>query len=370
MLLSHRKTSYLPALHRTDKKISEMNFTREILHDRHRLSHQQIDSLLSEKNNNKEYLSEKLKQFKSIQSFLIVTDLLVSKGIKFICLKGPLLSYRIYRDPSVRLYHDTDILIDEDMIEPVITILTENGFHLMDITHWPGKKIQRDLIIKNDHHLAFFSSQLNFCVEVHWTLMQPLPISPKNQKIIIAENVTETSFAGRNFTVLNKEVELIYLLIHGALHAWCRLKWLIDIKDYPVNEVNEKKFNQLILQFNAGRIIGQANYLLRQFFNVQLPFRGNNYVPRYLINYSLQNIEADISEQNTTINIICKLWYDCLLFRGFKYKLKRGAVICVRPNDVLYVQSSFKVIYYLYRIYGFFLRRILHKSTDSEVIMK
>jgi hypothetical protein len=43
-------------------------------------------------------------------------------------------------------------------------------------------------------------------------------------------NLSQLSFAGRTFTVLNPELDLLYLVIHGGLHGFFRLKWLVDIK--------------------------------------------------------------------------------------------------------------------------------------------
>jgi len=48
---------------------------RHILHDRHRLSHHQIDRIVGEDSGNK-FLNEKLRQLACLKQFLQVTDLL------------------------------------------------------------------------------------------------------------------------------------------------------------------------------------------------------------------------------------------------------------------------------------------------------
>jgi hypothetical protein len=113
---------------------------RTYLHDRHRLSHQQIDRWLKE-DSGKEFLPEKIMQLQTVSHFIGVTDLLREHGISFVPLKGPLLSYRIYQDAAVRFSHDLDILVDLENLETVVQILLENGYTFVDGVIWPEKKI-------------------------------------------------------------------------------------------------------------------------------------------------------------------------------------------------------------------------------------
>jgi hypothetical protein len=59
---------------------------RKLLHDRHRLSHEQIDVLLSE-NRAREFLQEKMMRMASIKHFLEITDILRDAGIKLSVIK-------------------------------------------------------------------------------------------------------------------------------------------------------------------------------------------------------------------------------------------------------------------------------------------
>ncbi|NTW31276.1 MAG: nucleotidyltransferase family protein [Bacteroidetes bacterium] len=332
---------------------------RSYLNRRHRLSHQQIDRFLHE-NRSKEFLHEKLKQLEIIKSFLQITDILKQKGIYFINLKGPLLSYRIYHDPTVRILHDIDILIDKKQIERVMNILFENGYNLSEGAFWPHKKNQQELFINNIHHLSFFNKGNNLCVEVHWVLMHELSISKGKLEEFISVNTEEIEFAGRKFNVFTKEFELLYLLIHGSRHKWHRLKWLFDIKDYPLAEVNYKTFNTLVNLLNAERIINQANYLLKKFFNTQLPFTYNARLPKYIVSYSMRIINSEISKKRSNYDIINNFRYQWLIFPGIYYKYKMLLQIPFSPRDIPLFDSSYKTMYYMYRPFSFIKRRILH----------
>lgn len=336
-----------------------MNLTREQLHDRHRLSHQQIDRWLGENSGN-EFLQEKLKQLDVVKKFLNVTDLFSKNEIQFISLKGPLLSYRIYGDPTVRLSHDIDILIETAAIEPIMKILVENGYHLTAGYFWPLKKAQQELVTDVFHHLSFYNKELDFCVEIHWVLMHELPVSLKNQKELIAGNLTEVDFAGRKFTVLTKEFELLFLIIHGARHGWFRLKWLVDINEYPIAEVDDLKFKQLVKKLKAGRIIGQTNYLLKKYFNASLPFSGDERLPEYFIRYALQSIDSSIKIERSTHEMIAYFRYLLQMFPGFYHKYRMVSGSLFRPGDISMIDSSFKIVYYLYRPYSLIKRRLFN----------
>jgi hypothetical protein len=88
-----------------------MNYSREILYTRHRLSHYQINKLLGEQQNQLDF-EEKLYQLNLLAEFLSITDHLTKEDIWFMPLKGPLLSYRIYEDATCRRYRDFDFWLN------------------------------------------------------------------------------------------------------------------------------------------------------------------------------------------------------------------------------------------------------------------
>lgn len=344
-----------------DFMMRNLSVNRDYLKTRHRLSYQQIDQLLGEDSGTK-YLPEKLRQLDSVKTFLWVTDLFRQNNIPFVSLKGPMLSYRIYHDPSVRISHDMDILTDRSVIDSVVSILTKSGFRLIEVASWPQKKAQQNLIIQTCHHLSFYHEERHSCVEVHWALMNTIPISSRKQKNLLGENLTEIDFAGRKFTVLNKEFELLFLLLHGSRHGWNRLKWLIDIKDYPVDDIDSVLFEKLVIKLKAQRIIGQVNFLLNHFFQKQLPFSGGKSIPDYFIRYARESVDKEICITQSSQDIVHYYYYLWHMFPDVYYKFKLIAGILFRLGDVSEIDSSFTVVYFLYRPYSFIKRRIFHAA--------
>jgi len=330
---------------------------RKLLHDRHRLSHEQIDRLLGERSA-KEFLQEKMMRMVSVKHFIDITDRLREAGIKFLCLKGPLLSYRIYGDASVRFSHDIDLLIDFGSLNEIIRLMLGAQYELADGLVWPVEKFKQDLLRQHLHHLSFFNTKLKVCVEFHWVLTINLPIHQNVVSKILADNLTNVDYAGRSFTVMNKEFELVYLLIHGSSHGWNRLKWLVDINDYPINELNLDKWKTLITRFHMERILGQTNYLLQEIFHMELPVKGGKRIPATLIRYAEAAIKAPLANDESTRMIIRYYRYQFLLFPQLLYRWGVVKRFFSRPGDVMSIGFSSKTAYYLYRPFSFIQRRI------------
>ncbi|MFT5964458.1 MAG: hypothetical protein ACI9L6_001196 [Flavobacterium sp.] len=336
-----------------------MSYTRETLSKRHRLSHQQIDRWLDE-NSSKDFLQEKLGHLKMVKHFIAITDLLLQNEIPFTCLKGPLLSQHIYNDPTVRYSKDIDILIDKNQLDTTVQFFLNNGYDFTEGNFWPKNKVQQGLLIDHHHHLSFFNKEINFCVEVHWILMHNIPISQKKMKIIVADNLTEMSFSGRRFTVLNREFQLLFLLLHGSRHGWERLKWLVDIYEYPIDKIDTTAFNKLVKELNAERIIGQTNFLLHNFFNAELPSSIHQQHNEQFNHFALDFINSkDIIPQVQYKKSHIHLYY-YLMFPAFAYRFKILFKILFNPGDIKSIESRFKMIYYINRPYSYLKRQIFN----------
>lgn len=337
-----------------------MEYTRDILFKRHRLSQQQIDQWLGE-NRSVEFIHDKVKKLNAMKSFIAVTDKLIENSISFICIKGPLLSYRIYNDTTVRFSHDIDLLIKPEQLDYALNLLFEDNFRFTEGNSWPSEKMKQNLITKTLHHVSLYNKESKFCVEIHWTLMHGVPVSQKELANLISQNLTIQNFAGREFTVLNREFELLYLMIHGARHGWARLKWLVDINDYPMEEMNFDLLHRLIKQLHAERIVSLTDYFLKKYFNKNLPFgQQGNHLPHRLI-YRVQECidKADV-ELSSTKDLFHDILYRLNLFPQWSYKCGILSNLLVRPSDINDHHFSFGIMYYIYRPYSFIKRRVLH----------
>jgi len=330
---------------------------REYLHKRHRFSYQQIDRFLGS-SSPKASVSEKVCQLESVKKFLDLTDLLRRNDVPFIPLKGCLLSYRIYDDPAVRQSHDIDLLVPMKDLDRTVLLMKEDGFDLSDCAVWPERKEQRQWLFTALHHIVIYNKSKDLLVEIHWSLTENLSISTSRSLQLLSENLMEVMFAGRVFTVMKPEFELLFLMIHGSRHGWERLKWLMDIHDYPFDSLDMGQWKRLAGVFKADRIICQADYLLGRYFGSGLPFLEKNSAPSCLLEYPVYRIGRESDAGFSVADLLKDLYYSLLLFPSLGYKIRVLGGKLFSPGDLKNLDASFKLVYYFYRPYGFIKRRL------------
>jgi hypothetical protein len=298
-----------------------MPLTHELLYNRHRLSHQQIDDFTGEKQGG--YLSEKLGLMQKVNEFFIIADSLTKAGIKFVSFKGPLLSYRIYKDAAYRMSHDTDLLIEFQEIGKAIALFKEMGYQPIEY-EWPedDKSIQFIRYLRHEYNL--YHPGKDHTVELHWNLFGSSSIPQEVIDRLVSENLSATEFTKRWFITLNQELNLIYLIIHGGLHAWFRLKWLVDVHEIVKRGLfDEKAFCNLVKQLKAERLVSLCNEMLARFYPGEPLLPDFEPCPLILVNHSLYMISRESESRYDTLKeLIRHFIFVFSVFPGVSYKLK------------------------------------------------
>jgi hypothetical protein len=208
--------------------------------------------------------------------------------------------------------------------------------------------------------LAYVHKEHGFMVEIHWSVSMPFPVRARQFERIVANNSQRIAFAGREVIVFAPELNLLYLIIHGARHGWQRLKWLVDIKDYPFETVDPEKWRGLVGELKSERMVSQTGFLLCHFFNITQPLLVVGKLPSFLKVYPLRIIDAEIPEVGSVwdgwANLRCLL----LLCKSVAYKLRVLQSVAVSPSDMFCIRSSSRIVYMLYRPYSYIKRRIVH----------
>lgn len=234
---------------------------REELYTRHQLSHQQIDDLLGE-NRSAEFPESKAQYLPFLNAFRVVSELLEGRGVEFMPQKGPILSYRLYGDPLYRAYNDLDFYIRADRIADAVDLLMRNGFH-SPYYRFPVSGCRQKLLFRHTNELFLQSTVLEAGVELHWSMFNARLTSPEEHDRLINESKIELVFDGRRYSVLKEEAELLFLVIHGGLHAWSKLKWLVDIAVFLERcPFDKDRFLELTRRMRAGRLVSLCNKML------------------------------------------------------------------------------------------------------------
>jgi hypothetical protein len=300
-----------------------MNLPREVLYHRHRLSHQQIDDLLGEKQHDL-VLEEKIGQLNQLAQFLEITGALREAGIWFVSYKGPLLSYRIYRDATCRRFKDLDFLVRPGDIRKTIAVLGTFGFVSRSFT-WPepGHREKRLLLFMNQYTLHHPEKDLS--IEIHWSLLKYPASRFKKLAATVEENLEQTVFAGQQFNQFSLEFELLHLVIHGGLHTWTRIKWLVDVHEI-INRfrIDQKKFDTLVKQLNAERLAGLCNAMLGHYFPESEKLPADYPVPQRLVRYSLyQSARTTDTPVFLPKDLLTYRWFHMAAFTRWHYRLMK-----------------------------------------------
>jgi len=295
------------------------SFNREILHKRHGMSHQQIDDYLGERD--RVNTDEKMWLLSQVGQFIWVTDKLKEEKITFITTKGPLLSYRIYNDATIRRYGDFDLLVDFDLLEKTIEVLKNNGFEA-GIYEWPENKKEREFKRKLRSQYHLYHKKRNINIDLHWEIFEYPPVKPGTVQGVIKSNLEEIDLLNRKFSVLNLEMELLFLVIHGGMHNWRRLKWLVDIHMMvKENTYDREKFVQLVNSFKAKRLIDLCNGMLKEFYPEDRALPGLSSPSKFAIKLSIRKVMSDSErEYESLLDLLKYSWFILTAFPGLKYK--------------------------------------------------
>lgn len=296
----------------------------EVLRYRHRLSVQQINTHFGREVIG-ESIEEKAGALVKVAEFIRVTDLLRAAGIDFVPLKGPLLSFRLYGDATVRRSGDLDILVDAGQAERARGRLLAAGYTEY-MFRWPDSDHGRQKALKYWHHIACRNPDGEVITELHWKLSNWQWLNFRDADRFVRENTCTVEFSGNNFRVLTPEAELLYLVIHGGAHRWGMLKWLEDIRRYlELREVDMIRFRLLVKWFDCGRMVTLCNRMLAEFFpdSSHAPLPGGTRIPGYMERMARETIERSSgSGPGSLREILHLLPYTLVVYPGLKYKLR------------------------------------------------
>lgn len=188
-------------------------------------------------------------------------------GVESLVLKGVAVAMLAFGRLGLRFNRDIDLLVrPEDVVES-LRILGAQGYRKSELTDQgleepsPGwLELHKDIALQHESGRGI--------VELHWRLFDNpglLAGSPPSAPVRIAgDGVVQT---------LGGDVNLIYLCVHGAEHAWSRLKWLLDIHALATRLTHE---DLVRLYAKAGemkvrRAVAQALLLCSLLFGLPIP---------------------------------------------------------------------------------------------------
>jgi hypothetical protein len=203
---------------------------------------------------------------------LRIHRLFETAGLTFLFVKGATLDMLAYGTLGLKRARDIDLIIAPEAVEQACAVLAEAGY----VRILPGPEV-------GPEHFAVW---LSLCKESCWkhrssgiilelhnglvdnpVLLPGVNAHSPRQQVEIAPGI--------RLPTLARDELFAYLCVHGATHAWSRMKWIADVaallKDADGDEL--ERLYARSLDLGAGRCSAQALLLCEFLFALRLPAR-------------------------------------------------------------------------------------------------
>lgn len=185
-------------------------------------------------------------------------------GIGYAVVKGIPLAVDAYGGITKRQCKDIDLWVDFANWDQAVKILQNCGY-CQTRPEYSLTGFKRDYYLKRNHDFEFFHPQKKVQVELMFRVSYLGVDFPQLSEVPLKQcNIN-------NNPVMSMEdnYHLLLLIVHGAIHAWHRLRWLLDI--YLLiqqQKVDLVKLLTLAEQFECRAMVIQCLWLLNKVFGL------------------------------------------------------------------------------------------------------
>ena len=178
-------------------------------------------------------------------------------------VKGTLLNVHIYDGLYTRPCKDIDVWVDATTYAKAIAVLNALGYQ-QTLPTYALTGFKEAYYLRHKHDLAFTHPASHIVVELHFKLSNYLgidffPLNAVPLKPIRLLNVP--------ILAPEDDYHLLYLMIHGSIHTWLRLRWLQDIALFiDSNRCDLNHLWALAGQLKCQHIVEQTLLLVQALF--------------------------------------------------------------------------------------------------------
>jgi hypothetical protein len=146
-------------------------------------------------------------------------------GIGNLVLKGAAVEMLAYRELGRKDAWDIDLLVSPADVQAALSALRGAGYELVEPANLTSAQFSTFVGLARECEL--FNRQKAMHVELHWgladgpVLLAGMSVASPAQWVAVTETI--------QLRTLAPEELFSYLCVHGAMHAWSRLKWLADL---------------------------------------------------------------------------------------------------------------------------------------------
>ena len=261
-------------------------------------------------------------------------------GLPHLFVKGATLDRLAYDTFGLKRARDIDLAVTSDTVEQACGLLEEAGY----VRVMPGPEVPPDRLpiwLRLCKETVWRNAGNATVLELHTglvdnsALLSGISAASSRQWVEIAP--------GARLPTLAPDELFAYLCVHGATHAWSRLKWLADVaallKDSDSREL-ERLYHRS-LELGVGRCSAQALLLCEQVLGLQLSSRlsaelNSDAMSQRLVRIALGAMagrHAETELDDTVLGTVPIHLSHFLLAPGWRYKASEVRRKSLSPHD-------------------------------------
>jgi hypothetical protein len=263
-------------------------------------------------------------------------------NIPALSIKGASLAERIYGAQTVKQARDIDVLVAPDQALKAIAWLEGHGYVLSRPTDKLSPRQRRAIVrygreVELVHPARWHFVELTWRLTYNMQLLRGLDARSPAQQIALPD--------GTMLRTLQDDDLFAYLCVHGATHAWFRLKWLADLNALVASEDDAALMHRYrhAQACGAGLCAGQALLLCQEVLDRRLPgaleeeLRASRRIGA-LVSIALQAMAASAREVRAdpgSVMVARGVASQFLLGRGWRFFMTQCRLQLVGIADVV-----------------------------------
>ncbi len=264
-------------------------------------------------------------------------DLLAKAQIPVLILKGLPLAELAYGSHAVKQTRDIDLLVLPAQAEAAVALLKQQGYQALPPAAQPGTA-RWPAFARYAREVELHRPDRKMIIELQWRLTNnPLLL----QGVDARAAPQDVMLNGRRVRTLAPDDLFAYLCVHGAGHAWSRLKWLADLNALTASAgFDIAHLYRHTKARGAGLCAGQALLLCRLLFDLKLPpavaeeLQRNGRVGK-LVKIALSAMTNAQAKPDDMIAVLKGVLYQFQLGQGFAFFFAQCRIAAVGILDVI-----------------------------------
>lgn len=262
--------------------------------------------------------------------------------IAAVVLKGAALGQLAYGSLGLKDSRDIDLLVPAAQAAEALRVLESEGYALFS----PADALndtQRDAYIQYGNEFALRRPGRDPVVDLHWRLTDNMRFLAGIDAFAHVQTVAISG--GASLRTLGDDDQFAYLCVHGASHAWSRLKWLADLNALlaRAGEAGITRLYRHAQATGSGFCAGQALLLCQSLLDRRLPAALDAELrrSRRLAILNRMALDAMVGPDGATeiehrpFGSTRVALMRLLLGRGLAFYVAQGRILAVRLTDVV-----------------------------------